>query len=448
MNITVALKIIYEKLPETVKVVFAPIIRRSMIRNKVFVDQYAELIRADNLGNSELSALQFEKLKEICVFAYENTRYYRDLFDNNGFDCYKFSSFSEFKQKVPILTKDTLLDNYDDINAQSIHDFYPASTGGSTGKRVVINNAPDCFYRENAFLCHHYLKFGDYNYKRSKVAYFGGLGSSLISASPLYNMMRYNSKLINRDTVGKVIKSLNKFRPDFIQGLPSAIYFFCKLLNQNSDKLEFRLKGVIFASENIYENQRRFIENILHCKSLAHYGHTERVVFAEENTDAVGRPQYKFNKLYGYTEIDSNDGTIIGTGFINPRMPLIRYKTDDYAERLDNGLYHIEGHRTAAMVGKNGEHISAASFAHMDEVFDCMERFQFVQNEPGVVDLNIIPKQDLNQNIMKRIQKSLDSKFMGNMTVEIHVVDEIQLSARGKYALLIQNIKEESEYQH
>lgn len=443
MSVTSLLKEVYEKLPETVKVTFAPMIRRGMIGNKTFLDQYAELIHADTMSEDELKALQLRKLRDTCIWAYENTKYYHDLFVEAGFDCYGLNSFEEFEQKVPILTKDMVLSHYDEINASSIHDAYPASTGGSTGKRLVINNAQSCFYRENAFLCHHYLKFGNYDYRKSKVAYFGGMGSSMITASPLYNMMRYNSKLINSETVTQVIQSINKFKPDYIQGLPSAVYFFCKLLNQSKEKIEYSLKGIIFASENIYPHQRSYIEETLGCKSLAHYGHTERVVFAEEIFSEDEKPQYKFNRLYGYTEIDPHDGVIIGTGFINPKMPLIRYQTDDYVERLENGLYHIEGHRTAAMVGKNGEHISAASFAHMDKVFDNIEKFQFVQNEPGQVILNIIPKKPLSDATMKEIAKSLDKKFMGNMNVMIRTVDQIQLTDRGKYALLIQNISEE-----
>lgn len=155
------------------------------------------------------------------------------------------------------------------------------------------------------------------------------------------------------------------------------------------------------------------------------------------------KTQYRFNKLYGYTEIDLKDGgAIMGTGFINPKMPLIRYQTDDCAEDLGNGLYHIEGHRTAAMVGKNGERISAASFAHMDEIFDIIEKFQFVQDEPGVIRIDLIPKSQLSDEDITEIRKSLDKKFMENMSVQINIVDEIRLTARGKYALLIQNIKD------
>ena len=439
---TAKLKVLYEKLPEGINVIFSPIIRHGMTGNKVFMEQYEELVTADSLSEEERQNMQFSKLKELCIFAYENTLYYKNIFDKVGFDPYEFSSFEEFTNKVPVLEKADVLKNYDEINCSSITGDYPASTGGSSGTRLVVNNSKECFYKENAFLCHHYLKIG-YNIRSSKVAYFGGMGDTLISASPLYNMMRYNSKLINAETVGKVVKSLNSYKPQYIQGLPSAIYYFCRLLNEGNYKLKIQLKGIIFASENIYPEQRIFVEKILGCRALAHYGHTERAVFGEEIPGDDPVPRYRFNPLYGYTEIDPTDSCIIGTGFINKKMPLLRYKTDDTAILSGgSGGYIIEGHRTAAMVGRNGERTSSASFAHMDSTFDYIDKFQFEQYKPGYITVYIVPKKSLSKSELQRIKKIFEDKFMHNMEVELQIVKEVKLTARGKFALLIQHMKD------
>ena len=440
------LKTLYEKVPESFKLVFSPFIRRGLVGNSIFLDQYHELESAEKMTAEELKSLQFKKLKDLCIFVYENTKYYRDLFTKVGFDPYAFQSIEEFTEKIPVLTKDIVLEHYNDINAPSITGDYPASTGGSTGKRLVVNNSKECFYRENAFACHHYKKIG-YDYKKSKVAYVGGLGKTLVSASPLYNMMRYNSKLINADTISDVIKSLNKFKPNYIQGLPSAIYFLSRLIRESKDKLTFSLDGVIFASENIYPEQRKYVEETFGCRALAHYGQTERVNFAEEIIGSSGVPEYWFNPLYGLTEIDATDGnSIIGTGFINKKMPLLRYRNDDVAELVQSNekgnLYRIEGHRTAAMIGKNGERISPASFAHMESLLDLAEKFQFVQDIPGEITVNLIPKRVLTDAELVNIREEFERMFMGKMAVTVHTVKKVELTSRGKFALLIQHIKD------
>lgn len=436
-----SLKRVYEKLPESVKLIFAPIIRKGMIGNITFQEQYEELVKADNMTEEEVAAIQFKKLKDLCIFAYENTGYYKRVFDEVMFTPYTFETVEEFTQKVPVLEKADVLGHYEDINVKSITGDYPACTGGSTGTRLVINNAKDCFYRESAFLCHHYLKVG-YNYKTSKVAYFGGMGESLVSASPLYNMMRYNSKLINIETIAMVAKSLNRFKPNYIQGLPSAIYFFCKLLAESSVGLSFLPRGIILASENIYPEQRKYMETVLGCKALAHYGHTERVLFAEEIPGDNLVPQYKFNPLYGITEIDSEDNCLIGTGFINYKMPLLRYKTDDTAISVGQ-LYKIEGHRTAAMIGRNGERISTASFAHMDSTFAYIDKFQFEQDTPGKIKVHLVCSKPLYDAEFKKIKAIFVNKFKGKMEVSLDIVSDVKLTPRGKFALLIQHIRED-----
>ena len=132
------------------------------------------------MSELQINELQFKKLKELCIYVYENTVYYHRIFDEVKFNCYSFENTSEFSEKVPIISKKDVLEHYDEINVSSIHDDYPAVTSGSSGTRLVINNSKECFYRENAFICHIYKKFG-VDGERAKIAYIGGDGKALIT---------------------------------------------------------------------------------------------------------------------------------------------------------------------------------------------------------------------------------------------------------------------------
>lgn len=132
------LKELYEKLPGSVKMLGAPIIRRGLIANPVFLEQYNELVQTDNMPEEEKDKLQFQRLKDLCVFVYENAPYYHDLFDERHFDCYHFESAQEYSEKIPCLTKEDVLANYDRINVAGIR-------GGLSGqhRRVLRNAAGD-----------------------------------------------------------------------------------------------------------------------------------------------------------------------------------------------------------------------------------------------------------------------------------------------------------------
>ena len=433
-------KNIYEKTPSGIKRLFSRTIRNRLINNKVFRKQYDLLVRAEQMTNSEVDTIQQQELKKICIYAYENCDFYKNEFDKNGFNPYDFT-VDDFIGKVPIIDKNIVLNNIEGINSRAIDDSYEAVTGGSSGKRLVVNTTMECLYKEYAFVYHHYTKFTkSYDYKRSSLAYIGGYGDTLISENPLYAMRIYNSMQINNETILKVVKDINLYKPEFIRGLPSAIYFFCKLIKLNNLKIGYPVDGIILQSENIYPYQSEAIKDVFDCEILTHYGHTERVVFGEQQLDEKGLC-YRFNKLYGYTEL-ANDGRIISTGFINYKMPLVRYATDDYAELVAGDLYKIRGHREKTMYGKHGELVSLASFTDTSAVFDKIEKYQFVQEELGHVLLRIVPAIGLTEQEYKKIHEFLNEKAQGVIDFSVQSVDDIEYKTRGKFDLLIQKVSE------
>ena len=151
-------KNVYEKTPRGIKKLFSRTIRNRLINNKVFKKQYDLLVRAEQMTSSEVDTIQQQELKEICIYAYENCDFYKNEFDKNGFNPYDFT-VDDFICKVPIIDKDIVLNNIEGINSPVIDDSYEAVTGGSSGKRLVVNTTMECLYKEYAFVYHHYTKF-------------------------------------------------------------------------------------------------------------------------------------------------------------------------------------------------------------------------------------------------------------------------------------------------
>jgi len=436
-------KKIYNGLPESIKEIFGNLIRNKLIKNSIFKKQYKELVDAEKMDAVDLEQQQLKLLRQTCIYAYEETSYYKRVFDEVEFEPYSFQTFEEFTKKVPVLTKQMVLDYFDEINAGNITNDYPATTGGSSGTRLQINNAWETFYRENAFDYHFQSKLG-YDYKKDKLLLLAGSESDrLCSISPLYNMVRISGRYLNADTMKEAVEFINKTKPDYIKGIPSAVYQFCKYLKNGNYELKCAIKGVFYRSENINPEQRKFVEETLKCPSIAFYGATERVAWAEEENNIDGVPIYRFQPLYGYMELDEEDGeTIISTGFINPKMPLIRYKTDDSAKCVGDGLYTITGHRSTALVGKNGENISVEYFAHLEESFDKIEKYQLEQYEKGIVIVNIVPRRKLSVGEMAEIKELFEKKCAYKLNITLKIVDNVVLTPRGKFKLLNHSINE------
>lgn len=431
------LKKLNTHLPDSVKIAFGPIIRSKLINNTVFKAQMDRLYQMDIQTAEEIEKAKLVSLKEILIHAYEHTKYYKILFDKCGFDVYSFKDLKEF-EKIPVLKKSDIIENFQELQADNINDYYSATTGGSTGSPLKILLDRESIYKEKAFIYHFWEKHG-YDYKSSKLASFRGtdFGGKICKTNPLYNEIQLNPCNINADTIEEYYNKMNKFGVEFLHGFPSAIYSFCKFAKEAKLDVKSKYKAAFFISENVYDYQRKFIEEVLGLKTFAFYGHSERAVFAEQ----VSEEGYQFNPAYCFWEL-SKDGSdnIICTGFINRKMPLIRYELDDTAVKIGN-IYKIEGHRDGVIYGRNGEIISAAMLEVHSTILDKIANYQFVQNETDVLKVLAVPFKHLSKEELNSVRELFQTKVGDAVRVEAEEVEEIQLTQRGKFKLIVQNCK-------
>ena len=212
----------------------------------------------------------------------------------------------------------------------------------------------------------------------------------------------------------------------------------CKILKEGSLTLSCRIKGVFIISEELNINDKKFIEDFFKCKTLSFYGHSERAVFSEEYDS-----NYTFNELYGYTELiptnEENTYNIVCTGFLNKKMPLIRYRTDDYVIVKDNKTM-IKGRESSLyLIGNNDEKISLASKVFHNFTNEKIRAYQFIQNQKGIADVNIISDR-LEPKEISRMEKELNNNLRGSVQLKIKKVDTLILTNRGKKKILIQKI--------
>jgi phenylacetate-coenzyme A ligase PaaK-like adenylate-forming protein len=156
---------------------------------------------------------------------------------------------------------------------------------------------------------------------------------------------------------------------------------------------------------------------------------------------------YMFDPYYGYTEqipVEKNTYSIVGTGFLNHKMPFIRYKTDDFCSP-ENQYYSIEGKRssTVGLYGINNEFLTSTAFDLENPVFKDITAYQFIQEEKGKADLLIIVSKNFKMSEMEIITNEINSVTKGIINIKIKIVDSLVLSPRGKYQMYISSIGKE-----
>jgi phenylacetate-CoA ligase len=436
------LKIIRDRMPEHFKYKMAWLIRNELIKNKEFKKYYHLLQSREGLSSQSILDYQFKQLKEILMHSYKNVPYYQDLFNKVSFNPAKFSDFKQMEQ-IPFLTRDLIINNFDKLTSQKKvkGGYYIGKTGGSSGSPLKFLLDFNSIYKENAFL-YYYRKKAGYMFS-DKLATFRdvGIGAELWRFDAMYNELIFSPLKLSKFTIKCYADRLNEFAPKYLNGYLSVIWYFAKLLEEYDIKLPTDLKGIFLMSENIDFEQRSFIEQFFRVKSFTHYGHSERCVLAEGITGNC----YKFDPYYGFTEqihIENNTYSIVATGFLNYKMPFIRYLTDDICSPV-NQLYTIDGKRSSVtgLYGHNDEFLSGAAFDLNKEIHRNITSYQFVQKEKGKADLLIIVNRNFRMSEMELIKKDIEYDTKGIIDIDIKIVEHLILTPRGKYQMYVSNIQ-------
>ncbi len=314
-------------------------IPRSTILGTGFRASLEELERTQWLELSALKKYQEKQLRAIIRHAYRNVPYYNKLFRQRNIQPEAIKTFEDLV-KIPILTKADLRNHFDELIASnaSIFKYGKSHTSGSTG--VPVDFYLDQQNREREYAAKwRQRRWANVNLN-SRIATFrafrGLSGTDYLSGKPrwktnaLSKELEFNVFGIRKETLAEQVKKLRKFKPELIEGLPSAIELLAKYMID--EKIKDVTPLVIQTSSESLSTRRVAIEEGFGCKVLDWYGQSEYVVSAAECPEG----NYHVTES-GVMEIirdgeqvsDGEIGEIIGTGLYNYSMPLIRYRTTD-----------------------------------------------------------------------------------------------------------------------
>lgn len=425
---------------------------------KQFIDTYEFLQTSQWWTKEQHEEYQIQKIKKVLTEAYSNVPYYTKLFNEYDINVSKIQDFSDIK-KIPYLTKEIIMDNIDLLYNKNFPKYRIEykTTGGSTG--IPMGLYQDRFetrMREKAFVTHMWNRVGYDIRVKQKIVYLRGIN---IKGKFEYNgkNLILNSFLLNENNFLEYLNMIEQFNPDFINGYPSVIYLLAKYMIDNNIRRRIKnTKAILLTSENVFDFQRKIIEEAFGVRVYSFYGHTERACIAGECEESA---YYHIHSEYGYTELINSSGNestkenelseIVCTGFINPVMPFIRYKTKDIAintlKKCNCGrnyklIKKIEG-RTQDFILDEFNNI--ITFTCNDEplwgIKDKINSYQYIQAEKGKILLNINPKNHINTDEINRVKYEFESIFK-NINLQIKIVDNIDREKNGKFKYLIQNL--------
>lgn len=269
-----------------------------------------------------------------------------------------------------------------------------------------------------------------------------------------YDFSNYN---ITDTYLAKVVKIINSRKIEYVHAYPSAAHRLTKYLLHTGDRLP-TIKAFLCGSENIYPDQRQDIEANLGIRIYSWYGHSEKLILAGE---CENHNYYHAIPFYGYAELigvngkrisrEGARGELVGTGFINTKMPFVRYRTGDFATYVGDQCPHcgryglifrdVKGRWDGEKIySSNGTYVTTTALNMHSDVYQNVKAMQYYQDTPGILEMRLVTAQDYSKNDERRIHRELLDKLGDDIQITLIKVEELDYTQNRKYRLLIQKI--------
>lgn len=372
-----------------------------------------------------------------------------------------------YLQKLPILTKDIIRKNFEQLKSQDIayRSWYFQKSGGSTGEPLEIIQDQEFLDQTVAIkLLYSYLVSGR-DLGEPEVHLWSSerdiLGSKIGWKKPISNFLQNTTYInafqkIDADRAREFMQLLKQKQPKLIIAYSQAMYALAKLVEAEKLKVVPQ-KAIITTAETLHPWMREKIESVFQCRVYNRYGSREVGDIACE------RPGYHglwIAPWGNYVEIvDDNDrpvppgveGNIIVTCLINFAMPLIRYKIGDrgilspHSNDSAQILEQVSGRIVDNFKTSKGDIIPGGYFIQLLAVVfnnDRIKKFQVIQKSYNLIHIKIILNElgNKSQFDFSLINEKIKNVMGKDCDIKVEFVDDIASSISGKYRYTISEV--------
>jgi len=431
--------------------------------------------KGNHISQEQIKKLQYKRLRQLVMYAKNNSLYFRDLYANIG------DNFS--LNELPPTNKVEMMKNFDNwitdntITMERINEFTKTKenigrmiddkylifkTSGSTGNPAIVlydkQNidvasavaALRTFARKEDFK--KFMKNG-----KKTAGVFANYGYYLACGMSRYLQLQMPRKK-NKITIDvnkpekEIIKELNDFNPSMLSGYPSNL-----ALLSNSKELTIKPDVVITGGELLTDKVRKKLEEKFNCYVQTHYSCTEAGEIACEcsekhlhiNEDwVIVEPVDKNNNPVEYGVLSDK---VLITNLSNYIQPFIRYELTDriivHSEKCNCGKsslwLEIEGRTDDTLEFENGILIAPMSFYKILEEIPEIKRFQLVQRSYKKLELRLIAddKEIAFNKATKSLQEFLNSKNIYDVELILSENSPQTNKASGKFNHIYKDFK-------
>ena len=216
---------------------------RAVMLGGGFHEKFKFLLESEKWSHKQLVQFQEKKLRYLIEHAYKNVPYYHEIFKRNNIYPIDIKRIEDLR-KLPILTKNDIRNNFGKLTAVNYKEFKPglAYTSGSTGKPLEFYLDQQAREIEYASEWRQTFRSGIENVNVKIATIRGDLVNEYGKTNRFYKYngltkeIVFNTYLLEKDNINRIIKKLNEYKPVILKGYPHALYIICLLYTSPSPR--------------------------------------------------------------------------------------------------------------------------------------------------------------------------------------------------------------------
>ena len=313
---------------------------------------------------------------------------------------------------------------------------YEIHTGGTTGRALCVYANAKALQENYAF--YERQKWWAGVASHARVATFAGRTIVPVASTsgPYWrrnlaaNQLLMSSYHLSPRTMDDYVDALAGFAPDLIDSYPSSLEPIARRIVDRGDHPVLPV-AVITSSETLFPEVRGLFTAAFGCKVFDHYGSAEMAAFVSQ----CSHGGYHVNPEFGLMELlDAEgrpvppgvDGEVVATGFINPVMPLVRYRLGDMARWAEApcpcgssfpGIEAIAGRVDDVIITPTGRRVG-----RLDPIFKAvgsLHEARIVQTAPPKVRMELVVTDAFTAEDESNLVNELQARIGNEMVIEV-----------------------------
>lgn len=449
-------------------------IRGLQLRHWRYGGESAALIHAaverEHWTPAEWRRWREHELGKLLLHARTQVPYYRDYWDQQT-RAGRPAGAWETLANWPILDKSIIRNNFERLVADTRASEKTSvdMTSGTTGQPVRLVNSRSAARRWYA-LCEARLRYWHGLGREDRWANFGGKVIVPVAQtkppfwvwSSALKQLYLSPYHLSPQNLDYYLDALRDHQVKYILGLSSALKILAQRLIETG-RDDVRLQLILTSSEQLTRSQRQTIAAGFRCPVRETYGTSEYAIGASEcehGSMHLWPDVGMYELLRGGEVVESGTGDLLTTSFINPVMPLIRYKLGDRVTLLSSSagggaaaasgcacgrtlplLGAIEGRSGDVLIAADGREVSPANTETIFDIDVPFAETQICQKDIGSFEVRYVPNGPVRDEHLESLSARMKQRF-GEVRIDFCEMTAIPRGPNGKFRAVVSEIPE------